>query len=129
MFNSLFYTIPAAMNATMLREKIIAHNIANVETPGYKRMDVIFEDELRKVLESDDLKLKTDSEKHISNFPTSISPRIVTQSNTSITNDKNNVDIDYEINLLVQNTLRYQVLSRLMSMNIDRYNTALRSVV
>jgi len=63
MFNSLFYTIPAAMNATMLREKIIAHNIANVETPGYKRMDVIFEDELRKVLESDDLKLKTDSEK------------------------------------------------------------------
>jgi len=129
MFNSLFYTIPAAMNATMLREKIIAHNIANVETPGYKRMDVIFEDELRKVLESNDLKLKTDSEKHISNFPTSISPKIVTQSNTSITNDKNNVDIDYEINLLVQNTLRYQVLSRLMSMNIDRYNTALRSVV
>lgn len=129
MFNSLFYTIPTAMDATMLREKVIAHNIANVETPGYKRMDVVFEDELRKALESDDLRLKTADKKHISNFPTSVSPRIITQNSTSITNDKNNVDIDYEMNLLIQNTLRYQVLSRLMSMNIDRYNTALRSVV
>ncbi|HEW92848.1 MAG TPA: flagellar basal body rod protein FlgB [Thermotogaceae bacterium] len=129
MFNSLFYTIPAAMDAAMLREEVIAHNIANVETPGYKRKDVVFEDELRKILERNDLKLKVVNEKHFSNFPTSISPKIITQGNTSITNDKNNVDIDYEMNLLVQNTLRYQVLSRLLSMNIDRYNTALRSVV
>jgi flagellar basal-body rod protein FlgB len=129
MFNSLFYTIPAAMDAAILRQEVIAHNIANVETPGYKRKDVIFEEELRKVLYNDDLKLKISNQKHLNNFPDTVSPKIITQDNTSITNDKNNVDIDYEMTLLVQNTLRYQTLSRLLSMNIDRYNTALRSVV
>lgn len=129
MFNSLFYTIPAAMDAAILRQEVIAHNIANVETPGYKRKDVVFEEELRKVLYNDDLKLKTSNQKHFSNFPDAVSPKIITQDNTSVTNDKNNVDIDYEMTLLVQNTLRYQVLSRLLSMNIDRYNTALRSVM
>ncbi|RKX52512.1 MAG: flagellar basal body rod protein FlgB [Thermotoga sp.] len=128
MFNSVFYIVQSALDAVMLRQKLIAHNIANAETPGYKRLDLIFEDELRKAMESKDLKLKLTHKKHIPNFPVVVKPKIMRQMNTSLTNDKNNVDIDYEMNLLAQNTLRYQVLSRLMSMNIDRYNIVLRGV-
>jgi flagellar basal-body rod protein FlgB len=47
---------------------------------------------------------------------------------TTMRNDGNNVDIDYEMVQLVKNGLRYQVLTRLMSMNIDRYNAVLRGV-
>ena len=128
MFNSVFYIVQTAMDITMLRQKLIAHNIANAETPGYKRLDLVFEEELRKALESKDLRLKLTDERHIPNLPVVINPRIVRQSNTSLTNDKNNVDIDYEMSLLAQNTLRYQVLSRLMSLNIERYNIVLRGV-
>ena len=56
--NSVFYIVQSALDAVMLRQKLIAHNIANAETPGYKRLDLIFEDELRKAMESKDLKLK-----------------------------------------------------------------------
>ncbi|HCL98890.1 MAG TPA: flagellar basal body rod protein FlgB, partial [Fervidobacterium sp.] len=51
----------------------------------------------------------------------------ITQDNTSITNDENNVDIEMETTEMVKDALRYQVLSRLMSANIDRYNTVIRN--
>jgi flagellar basal-body rod protein FlgB len=37
-----------AMDAYALRQKAIASNIANIDTPGYKRLDVDFEEELMK---------------------------------------------------------------------------------
>jgi len=126
MFNTNFYTIKRAMDVSMLRQKVHSLNIANVSTPGYKRRYVVFEEFLKK--EKDELKLLTTHPKHISKMDKHVSPRVLIDYSTSMRNDGNNVDIEYEIVEMVKNGLRYQVLSRLMSMNIDRYNTVLRGV-
>ena len=126
MFNTNFYTIKRAMDVSMLRQKVHSLNIANVSTPGYKRRYVVFEEFLKK--EKDELKLLTTHSKHISKMDKHVSPRVLIDYSTSMRNDGNNVDIEYEIVEMVKNGLRYQVLSRLMSMNIDRYNTVLRGV-
>jgi len=126
MFNTNFYTIKRAMDVSMLRQKVHSLNIANVSTPGYKRRYVVFEEFLKK--ERDELKLLTTHPKHISKMDEHISPRVLIDYSTSMRNDGNNVDIEYEIVEMVKNGLRYQVLSRLMSMNIDRYNAVLRGV-
>ncbi len=131
-FSSNFDTLPKALDASALSNTIIAQNLANVETPGYKRKEVDFENYLRKAMgDSDDLRMKTDNTKHISNYPNDISsvkPRVRTVEDTLITNDGNNVDIDREEALLAANTIRYQSLSRLMDMTISGYNTVLRGV-
>ena len=126
MFNTNFYTIKRAMDVSMLRQKVHSLNIANISTPGYKRKYVVFEEFLKS--EENKIKLLTTHPKHISETSEEISPRVLIDYTTSMRNDGNNVDIEYEIVEMVKNGLRYQVLSRLMSMNIDRYNTVLRGV-
>ena len=126
MFNTNFYTIKRAMDVSMLRQKVHSLNIANISTPGYKRRYVVFEEFLKR--ERNELKLLTTHPEHISKMDERVSPRVLIDYSTSMRNDGNNVDIEYEIVEMVKNGLRYQVLSRLMSMNVDRYNAVLRGV-
>ncbi len=127
-FNSNFYTLKAAMDVSMLRQEIHAHNIANAETPGYKRRYVVFESLLQKVLDQKRMKLDVTNPKHMRGISIPVEPIVRVDYSTTYRNDGNNVDIDREIVEMVKNGLRYQVLTRLMSMNIERYNTVLRGV-
>lgn len=74
------------------------------------------------------LKLSKTNEKHLIGSKNVVEPRVLVDNTTTMRNDGNNVDIDYEMVQLVKNGLRYQVLTRLMSLNIDRYNAVLRGV-
>ena len=127
-FNSNFYTLKAAMDVSMLRQEIHAQNLANAETPGYKRRYVVFESILQKVMNEKNVKLNTTNPKHIKLYQTPVKPTVMRDMSTSYRNDGNNVDVDVEVVEMVKNGLKYQVLTRLMSMNIDRYNTVLRGV-
>jgi len=105
-----------------------AHNIANAETPGYKRRYVIFEEILQRALEKTRIRLYKTNERHLDPVETPVRPKVMVDDSTSYRNDGNNVDIDREIVEMVKNGLRYQVLTRLMSSNIERYNIVLRGV-
>ncbi len=131
-FNSNFDTLPAALDAASKRNTIIAQNIANAETPGYKRKEVDFEQYLQNAMgQGNDLELKKTDNRHFGKYPSTledVQARVRTVKNTQITNDRNNVDIDQQEAMLAANTLRYQTLSRLMSLTISRYNTVLKGV-
>ncbi len=124
-FNSNFDTLKTAMDVQLKRQELHAQNIANAETPGYKRKYVAFEEYLQESKMK--LKLSTTSQKHLPSFPKVVTAKQITMKDTSVTNDGNNVDIDMEVTEMTKNALRYQVLSRLMSMNLDRYNTVIRN--
>ncbi len=128
LFNSNFYTIKTALDVSMLRHEIHAHNIANAETPGYKRRYVVFESILQKVMDERRLKLRVTNTKHMRLYNTPVKPVVMVDRSTSYRNDGSNVDVDVEVVEMTKNGLRYQVLTRLMNMNIDRYNTVLRGV-
>jgi len=124
-FNSNFETLKVAMDVQMKRQELHAQNIANAETPGYKRKYVAFEEYLQESKMK--LKLTTTNQRHLPTSPEIVTAKEVKMKNTSLTNDQNNVDIDMEVTEMVKDALRYQVLSRLMSANIDRYNTVIRN--
>ncbi len=128
MFNSNFYTLKAAMDASMLRQEIHAHNIANAETPGYKRRYVEFESILQKVMDEKRIKLEITNPRHMRGFSLPVKPIVRIDYSTSYRNDGNNVDIDREVVEMVENGMRYQTLARLFSMNVERYNIVLRGV-
>lgn len=110
-----------ALDASSLRSKTSANNIANVNTKGYKKYYVTFEESLKNQV--DNLNLKTTTDKHITDA-TSIGEAKVEQDTTSSMNpDGNNVDIDSEManqaaNTMMYNALITQVNSRL---SLERY--------
>lgn len=96
-------------DAAWQRNNLIANNIANVDTPGYKRQDIDFESQLRRALgncryESVDAKVSsvTSSE---------LNARVYTDAaNFSYRLDKNNVDVDTENVELASNQIKYNGL-------------------
>lgn len=99
------------LDAKWMRNAVLSNNIANDDTPGYKRSDVSFEEVLKKALGQNDLPLATTHENHIGNIRTmeDIKPSVYVQNDTTLRNDQNNVDIDKEMVELTQNTLSYNM--------------------
>ncbi len=98
-----------AADASWLRNEAISNNIANVDTPGYKRQDVAFESVLKKALGSNRYQ-STDS-KVAAAGKKKLSVRTYTDyGNYSYRLDGNNVDIENENVMLAENQLKYQGL-------------------
>lgn len=112
-----------AMDAASLRNEVIANNIANVETPGFKKSEVIFSEKIKKVLhnEKNHGKLDITNPRHIS-IPTGtiseVNPEIRTITTTSYRNDGNNVDIDAQMAESAKNKIYYDAISQSMSNEI-----------
>lgn len=118
---NVYNLLKQGLDASALRSKVAANNIANINTKGYKRYTVSFEENLNKTMDSMDL--KTTDVRHI-NEGSSDSPIKINQDNSSsMREDGNNVDIDNEManqaaNTLMYNALISQVNSRL---TLERY--------
>ncbi|WP_129409808.1 flagellar basal body rod protein FlgB [Marinitoga lauensis] len=123
--------IPKALDAVETRQKIYSHNIANYNTPGYKRKDVSFEEELRKAMgDSNEIKLKTNNSKHLKNIPSinEVNYKIIEDDSRSNREDGNNVDIDVEMVKMMENTLQYNALTRLINYRFSDYKTVIGGI-
>lgn len=106
------------LDATWKRNEVISNNIANVDTPQFKRSNVSFEDELNKALDSSELDMKTTDQRHISTKSDLSDLSIkVAQDSTSLQYrlDGNNVDIESEMSDLAKNSIRYSTLIQKVS--------------
>lgn len=116
------------LDAKWLRNRILSNNIANADTPGYKRSDVSFEEVLKKNMEQENvLPLTTTHKNHISNIKTvsDIKPRVFLQNDTTLRNDRNNVDIDKEMVELTKNTLSYNMTADQLQRAFQLLNMAI----
>lgn len=124
-------TLSFALDGLSLRQRAIAHNIANVDTPNYKAQHVTFEAELQTALKSNNaagLSMQTTNPDHIDldgNNSKSVSLTLEHQNN-QLRNDGNNVDIDLEMTTLAETTLRYQALTQLAGMKLSLLKSIIR---
>lgn len=114
-----------AADASWKRENVLANNIANVNTPGYKRRDLNFESTLREELgrckhESLDAKInQTDLDK--------LNPSVYTDlTNYSYRLDKSNVDIDSEEVEFASEQIRYQGITAALNNEFNRMKSVLK---
>jgi len=117
-----------AMDGAALRHKVIANNIANVNTPNFKRSDVQFETLLARSLQ-DGMPLTTTHPKHLaltSGDPAAVQPRIVTDRSISMRNDGNNVDIDVENARMLENNVYFEAVARQATAIFERLRTAIK---
>ena len=92
------------LDLTATTNKVIANNIANVNTPGYKKSDVSFEKELLRAVESKNIS-------KIQNLQESIS----LSKNKSTRKDGNNVDLDQELVTFYQMSDRHNIYLEILS--------------
>ena len=97
-----------AADGAWARNDAIANNIANANTPGYKRQDVSFEAELKHALKASKYTSLDDKVSDANDHLDRISPRVYTDSaEWSYRLDKNYVDIDTENVELAANQIKY----------------------
>jgi len=116
------YLLNKGLDAASVRNKVIADNIANVDTPKFKRREVIFEENVKKVLEKNNInvKLRLTDVRHmqIKEKDIRIEPEIRTLNDLNYRNDENNVDIDVETAKMAKNKIFYDALGQSMSNEI-----------
>ena len=116
-----FVATTHALNASALRHQVISNNLANVNTPGFKRQEVVFEDRLSRALEQQ----KQPGGRAISESVAGIRPDVITVNDTGSRADGNNVDIEEENVKMAINTLRFETLSQ----SLGGYFSGLKSVI
>ena len=122
------------MNVATLRRNVIANNIANANTPNFKRSDVNFESQLKRALDSE--KATTPFKQFITDpkdIPfdkpmdwRQVRPRRVLDYLTEAKNNGNNVDIEQEGMDSLNNQLLYTTLAQVISSEFQRVNIVLR---
>lgn len=110
-----------SMDAHTVQHQVIANNMANINTPGYKATEVAFKDKLQTFLNDEyrNLPLMTNRAHHIRyNEPMELSdikPRLFVDPTTSMRSDGNNIDIDQQMAMMAQNSMEINALTRLIS--------------
>ena len=110
------------LDGSALAQKATASNIANATTPGYRRRQVRFQEDLRRALHRRNATGFTTHLGHISirgNRVDRIVPELYVPSDNSRPSGINNVDIDKEMAELAKNQLFYNMATRLLS---DKFN-------
>lgn len=118
--------LDSTMDASWRRETLITNNIANNDTPGYKRQDIEFESVLRDALfnskaRSLDKAVATIQSQDLKGI------EYTDYENYSYRIDGNNVDMDTENVELATEQLRYQTLSTSVSNEFNRFNMVSKS--
>ncbi len=106
--------IRAAMTGLAARQRAIANNVANVDTPNFKASEVRFEDTLKSAMTRARAGLTTDQ-----TTLNAAASRASIVDATSTRGDGNNVDIDREMEMLSEANLTYGALTQAMSTRIS----------
>lgn len=123
-----------ALTVRNLRHKIIANNIANINTPNFKRSTLNFEAELKRVLDQQSHKVQPQAlmthPRHMSfDQPKDwkeVSPRRVLDYLTQSKNNGNNVDLEQESMEALKNQMQYNVMIQAVGDEFARINVVLR---
>ncbi|MBQ7476415.1 MAG: flagellar basal body rod protein FlgB [Selenomonadaceae bacterium] len=130
-----FNYLPRAMTAATMRHEIVSQNIANVNTPNYRRSVVDFEDALANELygkEEDTagkLKMVRTRDKHLpaESLPKHAMPTVVEDTTTIMRTDNNNVDIDIEMSSMLKNQLYFNALAGQFRAHVNKVRNVITS--
>jgi len=109
------------LDVSALRQEAIASNVANAETPGYRRLDVApaFDQQLKAQMASGTL----------GTAPT-LQPTLAEDSSaTSTKPDGNNVEIESELLAMNKNSVEYDFLTNVVSSNLKQLKMAITGTV
>jgi flagellar basal-body rod protein FlgB len=116
-----------ALSASSLRQQVISNNISNVNTPGFKKSEVVFEDLLQNAIGDEKLQMTKTNSQHLSLQQEGIPKPVVNMiGNTSFRTDGSNVDIDIEMANLAKNNIYYNAVVQQLSSYFSGITSAIK---
>ena len=109
--NPQFDLLGRLITATDMRQRVISNNLANVNTPNFRRLDVDFETQLAQELSG--------------NSHTTATPSVVETKGLTARADGNNVDVDREIGQLNKNAMLQQAYLQLLGSHLEQMRLAI----
>lgn len=109
-----------SLDALWLKQKVLANNLANIDTPGFKSRDVVFEDLLNATLKN-----AATSKDKLTEKLSGLSPKVVENPATQIRSDGNNVDVDEQSLELARVQLQYDYMTRSVADDLARMKYAI----
>jgi flagellar basal-body rod protein FlgB len=102
------------LDVAQMRHRVIAQNVANVNTPGYRRLDIDFRGALAHALAPGAPEAGT------------VQPqaKIILAPGGAERLDGNNVDMDYEVGQLQKNTLLYRISAQVLAVQVAQWRSA-----
>lgn len=123
------FVLERSLDAAQLRQNVLANNIANMDTPDFKRSDIAFDSLLQAYLGEGTAPLegRRTNERHIPiGFDAAqLRPAVVQETNTTYALNGNNVDIDSEMTQLAQNQIKYNALVTQLNHQLSLLRTAI----
>lgn len=117
--------VKTGLDATVLRHKVLSNNIANVNTPHFRRSDIDFSAFLAS--QNSKLPISTTHRKHLSgrHSSNSLDLSVSQETGTIMGNDQNNVDIDREMALVLENQIHYLAMTDAINRNLSLLRSAI----
>jgi flagellar basal-body rod protein FlgB len=112
--NNVTDLIEAGINSETLRQKAISNNIANLETPGYRRYDVSFEELLSNAMNSSGSVNLDD-----------IEPEFYQPMQNPVKLNGNDVNLESEVGQMIKNSLRHTAFIRLLNKKYQQIESAM----
>ena len=111
LFDTTFKTLDLALGAAGKRQEVLANNLANVNTPGYKRLDVDFDETLAKAVDAARGGDATQLD--------GMRPGVGTDASVAVRSDGSSVDVDQEMAFVAENNIRYNALVQLTQKKLE----------
>ena len=106
MVESLGSNLERYMTLLSARQKLVASNLANADTPNYKTQDIDFKHEFESL--------------------TGSQPATIEVAGLVAKNDGNNVNVDREARMLAENAMRFSIASALVRGEINQIRSAIQ---
>ena len=112
--DNIFDVLEAGIRVEKLRQNAIANNVSNLQTPGYRRFDVKFEELLAKAMDSSG---SVDLSK--------VETEIYQPMDTVVKSNGNDVSLEVEVGEMVKNSLRHKAYVRLLQKKYQQIDLAI----
>lgn len=130
MFDNTVGLLGNSLDMRAYRHKLISSNIANQETPGYRAVDINFEQEMKKAqgpAPAATTRLAATTQGHISTGGNMVSPPVIVDRVTDLEGyDRNSVGIEGEMARLSENTIMYKASSQMLKYKFNLIMTAIK---
>jgi flagellar basal-body rod protein FlgB len=113
--NDSIQLLSKLLDVTAVRHRVLANNLANVDTPRFKRQDVQFRDALAKAIKSSDESKVAD-----------VQPRVTEDAATPGRPDGNNVTTQRELGEMMENALLYQFATKAINLKFNSLTKAIK---
>lgn len=133
LFDNNIKILEKGLDAYTQRADLLANNIANINTPNYKRKDIKFESFLQQAIDGNQMSIdgKVTNEKHFTFGNTTsldtVSPSIIEEKSTTMRNDGNNIDVEKEKVEQTKNNIRYQFATNRISQNFSLLKSVIKT--